>query len=208
MRITESKLRQLIRESILLTEAVTLDEAETKAKKSIMGVVRGKLWDMEKDGKLVALNEEQASWLKEYAPVFIEIAVRAAIVETAIGRSKYNNDLPGDKVGDVFNWANNQLFEKMKDNPDHLSSSLEKAINKVVAFAKLSGEKRMPFPMPDFHPVVNQIKNNWFFSKNTMDQLSDERAMNLKSTIENYYQMLRFINPAKKRNIYDVDDIK
>jgi hypothetical protein len=111
-------------------------------------------------------------------------------------------------VGDVFNWAHNQLFEEMKDNPDHLSSSLEKAINKVIAYAKLSGEKRMPFPTPDFHPVVKQIKNNWFFSKNTMDQLSDERAKNLESTIENYYEMLRFINPAKKRNIYDVINIK
>ena len=71
MIITESALRKIIRESILLTEAVTVDEAEATATKSISKTVKGKLWEMEKDGKLVDLDEEQTSWLKKYAPQFI-----------------------------------------------------------------------------------------------------------------------------------------
>ena len=44
MRITESALRKIIRESILLTEGVTVDEAEATAKRSISKATKGKLW--------------------------------------------------------------------------------------------------------------------------------------------------------------------
>jgi hypothetical protein len=201
MRITESKLRQLIRESILLTEAVTLEEAETTAKNSIMGAVRGKLWEMERDGKLVDLDEEQTSWLKKHAQQFIAIAVMKKSIRFAIG-SRYNNDLPEDRVGDAVKWTHNQLFEKMKDDPARLSSSLEKAINKVVAFAKLPNEKRIVLNW-EFHPVINEILASWFFVTKNMHLLN-----NFQPTIENYYQMLRFIEPAEKRNIHRVGDIK
>ena len=145
MRITESALRKIIRESILLTEAVTVDEAEATAKRSISKATKGKLWEMEKDGKLVDLNEEQTLWLKEHAPQFIAIAVMKNIIHLAV-RSKYNNDLPEDRVGDAIKWTSNQLFEKMKDDPDYLSSRLEKAINIVIPFAKRHDEKRFQVP--------------------------------------------------------------
>jgi hypothetical protein len=201
MRITESKLRQLIRESILLTEAVTVDEAEATAKKSISKAAKGKLWEMEKDGKLVDLDEEQISWLKEHAPQFIAIAVMKKSIHFAIG-SKYNNDLPEDRVGDAVKWTHNQLFEKMKDDPTHLSSRLEKAINAVIPFAKRPNEKRIVLNW-EFHPIINEILDSWFFVRKNIHHLR-----NFKPTIENYYQMLRFIEPAEKRDIHRVGDIK
>ena len=145
MRITESALRKIIRESILLTEAVTVDEAKATATKSISKTVKGKLWEMEKDGKFVDLDEEQTSWLKEYAPQFIAIAVMKNIIHLAV-RSESNNDLPENRVGDAIKWTANQLFEKMKDDPDYLSSRLEKAINIVIPFAKRPDEKRFQVP--------------------------------------------------------------
>lgn len=201
MRITESALRKIIRESILLTEGVTVEEAETKVKKSISKAVTGKLWEMEKDGKLVDLNEEQTSWLKEYAPQLIAIAVMKKIIRIAV-HSKYNNDLPEDRVGDAIKWTANQIFEKMKDNPDFLSKRLEKAIDIVIPFAKLPNEKRFPVPNWDFHPAINDIHNRWLFVMKNIHLLN-----RLKSTIENYYQMLRFIEPSTKRDIHRVDDI-
>jgi len=201
MRITESKLRQLIRESILLTEAVTLDEAEATAKRSISKAAKGKLWEMEKDGKLVDLDEEQTSWLKEHAPQFIAIAVMKNIIHLAVG-SRYNNDLPEDRVGDAVKWAHNQLFEKMKDDPTHLSSRLERAINKVIPFAKFPNEKRIVLNL-EFHPAINEILASWLFVTKNIHHLS-----NFKPTIENYYQVLRFIEPAEKRDIHRVGDIK
>lgn len=201
MRITESALRQIIRESILLTEGVTVDEAEKTATKSISNTVKGKLWEMEKDGKLVDLNEDQTSWLKEYAPQFVAIAVMKEIIHLAV-RSKYNNDLPEDRVGDAIKWTANQLFEKMKDDPDYLSKRLEKAIDIVIPFAKLPNEKRFPVPNWYFHPAINDIHNRWLFVRENIHLLKD-----FKPTIENYYQMLRFIKPSTKRDIHRVVDI-
>ena len=202
MRITESALRKIIRESILLTEGVTVDEAEATATKSISKATKGKLWEMEKDGKFVDLDEEQTSWLKEYAPQFIAIAVMKNIIRFAI-HSKYNNDLPEDRVGDAVKWTANQLFEKMKDDPDYLSSRLEKAINIVIPFAKRPDEKRFPVPNWDFHPAINEILSGWLFVRKNIHFLT-----NFKPTIENYYQMLRFIEPAEKRDIHRVGDIR
>jgi len=214
MRITESKLRQLIRESILLTEAiVTLDEAEATAKKSIMRAAKGKLWEMEKDGKLTylnedgkltKLNEEQTSWLKEYAPQFIAIAVMKKSIGFAIGS---NNDLPPDTldfsaIGAAVKWTHNQLFEKMKDEPARLSSRLESAINEVIPFAKRPNEKRIVLNW-EFHPIIDKILASWLFVTKNIHHLSD-----FKPTIEKYYQMLRFIQPAAKQNIHNVGDIK
>ena len=162
---------------------------------------------MEKDGKLVDLDEEQISWLKEHAPQFIAIAVMKKSIRFAIG-SKYNNDLPPDTAnfsatGAAVKWTHNQLFEKMKDDPDYLSSRLEKAINIVIPFAKRPNEKRFQVANWEFHPAINEILSGWFFVKKNMHLLN-----NFKTTIENYYQMLRFIEPAAKQNIHNVDDIK
>ena len=201
MRITESALRKIIRESILLTEGVTVDEAKATATKSISKTVKGKLWEMEKDGKFVDLDEEQISWLKEYAPQFIAQGVLKNIVHLAV-RSEFNNDLPEDRVGDAVKWTSNQLFEKMKDDPDYLSSRLEKAIKIVIPFAKRPDEKRFQVPNWEFHPAINEILSSWLFVRKNIHLLR-----NFKPTIENYYQMLRFIEPAEKRDIHRVVDI-
>lgn len=206
MRITESALRQIIRETILLTEGVTVDEAEATAKNSISKTVKGKLWEMEKDGKLADLDEDQTSWLKKYAPQFIAIAVMKKIIRLAV-HSKYNNDLPPDTdnfsaTAAAIKWTANQLFEKMKDDPDFLSKRLEKSIDIVIPFAKLPNEKRFPVPNWDFHPAINDIHNRWLFVMKNIHLLN-----RLKSTIENYYQMLRFIEPSTKRDIHRVVDI-
>ena len=206
MRITESALRKIIRESILLTEAVTVDEAKATATKSISKIVIGKLWEMEKDGKFVDLDKEQISWLKKYTPQFIAQGILQKIIHLAV-RSEFNNDLPPDTANfsataTAIKWTANQLFEKMKDDPDYLSKRLENAINIVIPFAKRPDEKRFPVPNWYFHPAIDDLSKGWFFVKNNMHLLNS-----LKFTIENYYQMLRFIEPSTKRDIHRVVDI-
>ena len=206
MRITESALRKIIRESILLTEGVTVDEAKATATKSISNTVKGKLWEMKKDGKFVDLDEEQISWLEKYAPQFIAQGVLKKIVRLAVG-SEFNNDLPPDTDNFSANaaaikWTANQLFEKMKDDPDYLSKRLENAINIVIPFAKRPDEKRFQVPNWEFHPAINEILRGWSFVRKNIHFLT-----NFKPTIENYYQMLRFIEPSTKRDIHRVVDI-
>ena len=204
---TETKLRQLIRESILLTEADTrtkLEVAKDAAKDKIRSLVRGVIWEMEKSSQL-NLPEEQLAWVKEYSPHIIAFAVVDDIIKILRGKAG-NFDVKEDYQGAAFKWTYNQLFERMrKEQPNEIAKAFEFAIIRVVNDSKSSLETI------DISKLQLKIEEGWL-SKAYLYWQKTLNVENYKTIIEKYYQMLKFIQPEKadepaKRDINLVADI-
>lgn len=208
MIITEIKLRQIIREVILnLNEAVSIEAAEDTAKKNIMKLVKGMIWDMEKSSQF-DLTEKQLAWVKEYSPHIIAFAVVDDIIKILRGVTG-NFDVDKDYQGDAFKWTYNQLFERIrKEQPNEIAKAFEFAIMRVVNDSKFSLE---PIDISNLQvvPIAIGIQESWKY-KSYMYWQKTLKAENYKTIIENYYQMLNFVQPAK-RNIQlvaDIDELK
>lgn len=194
--ITESKLRQIIRESLLLTEALSAEEAELSIMKRVGKLAKGVIWEMKNAGKFFDLDDEQVSWVEEIGPSLISVAV---IVRIDRGVSR---DLPEDKIGIVRNWLYNNIFSHVAKR------EIESAVaNGLITHAKLPPERRV------FNPTIfryNALLNN-------MTLFWDVRLFRLvrvlgqpeaHTIIENYYQMLDFVQPPGKRDINRVSSLK
>lgn len=136
--LAERKLRQIIRETLLLTEVVTLEEVEPSVKQRIMKMSKGAIWEMEQSGKLsqLDLDEEQLAWLREWAPQLISHALTKGLINISLG-NRWSNDVHQDYKGDALKWTYNQLFDRVKDNnPEVLKRRFENAIRQVAEMSK------------------------------------------------------------------------
>jgi len=206
MIITEIKLRQIIREVIInLNEVVLIGAAETTAKKKIESLVRGTIWDMEKSSQL-DLPKERLAWVKEYAPQIIAFVVVEDIIKISLGERGYF-DVNEDYQGDAFKWTYNQLFEKIrKEQPDEITKAFEFAISRVANDSQFSLKPIDVSKLSD-EPVAVEIKQSWKYEHYMYWQTYD---VGYKRIIENYYQMLNFVQP-EKRNIQlvaNIDELK
>ena len=205
--ITETRLRHFIRESILLTEAVSIVAAETTAKEKIGSLVKGTIWDMENSSQL-NLPEERLVWVKEYAPQIIAFVVVEDIIKISLG-DRGHFDVNEDYQGDAFKWTYNQLFEKIrKEQPDEIEKAFKFAISRVANDSQFSLKPIDVLNLQDV-PVQVEIKQSWKYKSYMYWQktLNDE---GYKRIIENYYQMLNFVQP-EKRNIQlvaNIDELK
>ena len=208
--ITETRLRHFIRESILLTEAESpIVAAKNTAKEKIESLVRGTIWDMENSSQL-DLPEEQLAWVKEYAPQIIAFVVVEDIIKISLGDSGHF-DVVEKYQGDAFKWMYNQLFEKIrKEQPDEIEKAFKFAISRVANDSQFSLKPIDVLNLQDV-PVQVEIKQSWKYKSYMYWQknLNDE---GYKGIIENYYQMLNFVQPEEagkpaKRNIHLVADI-
>jgi len=207
MIITEIKLRQIIREVIInLNEAVSIEDAEGTAKTNIMKLVKGMIWDMEKSSQL-DLPEEQLAWVKEYAPQIIAFVVVEDIIKISLGDRGYF-DVDEDYQSDAFKWTYNRLFEKIrKEQPNEIEKAFKFAISRVANESKLSLKPIDVLKLKDV-PVQVEIKQIWKYKSYMYWQTYD---VGYKRIIENYYQMLNFVQPENKRNIQlvaNIDELK